>query len=110
MGNGIRFLNRYMSSNIFSRPHEWANKSFNFIQMHQYNGQQLLVNGSILKNFNDFLGELEKVLDWLKGEPSKAPYSSVEARMKKSGFEIGWGNTVGRIQETMKTLLALVGE
>jgi sucrose synthase len=110
VGNGIRFLNRYMSSNIFSRPREWVNKSFNFIKMHQYNGQQLLVNGSILKNFNDFLRELENVLDWLKGEPSEAPYSSVEARMKKSGFEIGWGNTVGRIQETIKILLALVGE
>ena len=110
VGNGIRFLNRYMSSNIFSRPREWIKKSFNFIKMHQYNGQQLLVNGAILKDPNIFLDELEKVLDWLEGEPAEAAYSSVEARLKKAGFEVGWGSTVGRIRETMQTLLALVGE
>jgi sucrose synthase len=110
VGNGIRFLNRYMSSNIFSRPREWIHKSFKFIQMHQYNGQQLLVNGSILTDPKTFLIELEKVLDWLEREPSEALYSSVEARMKKAGFEVGWGNTVGRIRETMQTLLALIGE
>jgi sucrose synthase len=110
VGNGIRFLNRYMSSNIFSRPREWRHKSFNFIKMHQYGRQQLLVNGSILNDPNLFLSEIDKVLDWLKGEPSEASYSSVKDRMKKSGFEVGWGNTVGRIRETMETLLALVGE
>ncbi len=110
VGNGIRFLNRYMSSNIFSRSREWIDKSFKFIKMHNYNGRQLLVNGAILKDPNIFLHELEKVLDWLNGEPSEAPYSSVETHMQKSGFEVGWGNTVGRIRETMQTLLALVGE
>jgi sucrose synthase len=110
VGNGIRFLNRYMSSNIFSRSREWIEKSFRFIRMHQYNGQQLLVNGAIHNDPKLFLEEVEKVLEWLEGEPSEAPYSSVEARLKKSGFEVGWGNTVGRIQETMQILLALVGE
>ena len=110
VGNGIRFLNRYMSSNIFSRSREWIEKSFKFIKMHQYNGQQLLVNGAILNDPKIFLKEVEKVLDWLEAEHFEAPYSSVEARMKKCGFEVGWGNTVGRIRETMQILLALVGE
>ncbi len=110
VGNGIRFLNRYMSSNIFSRSREWIEKSFKFIKMHQYNGQQLLVNGAILNDPTIFLKEVEKVLDWLEAEHFEAPYSNVEARMKKSGFEVGWGNTVGRIRETMQILLALVGE
>ena len=110
VGNGIRFLNRFMSSSIFSRRREWLNKSFQFIQMHQHNGQQLLVNGSILNNPRTFLSELEKILDWLKSQPAEAHYSSVKAHMEKSGFEVGWGNTVGRIRETMQTLLSLAGE
>lgn len=110
VGNGIRFLNRYMSSSLFSRPREWINKSFNFIKMHQHNGQQLLVNGAILRDPNSFLRELENILDWLQGQPAEAPYASVEAHMEKAGFEVGWGNTVGRIRENMHTLLALVGE
>ena len=110
VGNGIRFLNRYMSSNIFSRRREWLNKAFRFIQMHQHNGQQLLVNGAILNDPRTFLKEFEKILEWLKSQPTEAPYSSVKAQMKKSGFEVGWGNTVGRIIETMQTLLSLIGE
>jgi len=110
VGNGIRFLNRYMSSNIFSRPRKWREKSFNFLKMHQYHGQQLLVNGAILNDPRTFLNEVENVLTWLNGEPADAPYSSVKARMEQAGFEVGWGDTVGRIRESMDTLLALVGE
>jgi len=110
VGSGIRFLNRYMSSNIFSRPRKWQDKSFNFMKMHQYDGQQLLVNGAILNDSRTFLGDLEKALEWLNGEPAEAPYSSVKTRLSQAGFEVGWGNTVGRIRENMETLLALVGE
>ena len=66
VGNGIRFLNRYMSSNIFSRPDEWNAKLFEFIQLHQFDGQQLLVNGTLIKDFETFYSKLEKMLEWLK--------------------------------------------
>ncbi|MBW2435719.1 MAG: sucrose synthase [Desulfobacterales bacterium] len=110
IGNGIRFLNRYMCSNIFSRPDEWNAKLFEFIQLHQHNGRQLLVNGTLVKDFERFYNKLEKLLEWLKHKKPETPYSSVKARMKREGFEVGWGNTVSRISETMQTLLDLVRE
>ena len=110
VGNGIRFLNRYMSSNFFSRRREWLDIAFQFIQMHQHDGRQLLVNGAILSDRRTFMKEFEKILDWLRNQPAEEPYSSVRAQMKKSGFEVGWGNTVGRIIETMQTLISLIGE
>ncbi|MGD9279779.1 MAG: sucrose synthase [Desulfobacterales bacterium] len=110
VGNGIRFLNRYMSSNIFSRPDEWNAKLFEFIQLHQLNGQQLLVNGTLIKDFETFYNKLEKMLEWLKSKNPDAPYSSVEPQMNKEGFEVGWGNTVGRISETIQTLIDLISE
>lgn len=110
VGNGIRFLNRYMCSNIFSRPDEWNAKLFEFIQLHQHNGRQLLVNGALIKDFDTFYNKLEKMLEWLKQKKPDAPYSSIETRMKKEGFEVGWGNTVGRISETIQTLLDLISE
>jgi sucrose synthase len=110
VGNGIRFLNRYMSSNIFSRPDEWNAKLFEFIQLHQFNGQQLLVNGTLIKDFETFYNKLEKMLEWLKRKTPDDPYSSVETQMKKEGFEVGWGNAVGRISETIQTLLDLISE
>ncbi len=54
IGNGIRFLNRYLSSNIFSRPDEWNAKLFEFIKLHQYNGRQLLVKDTIVKDLEAF--------------------------------------------------------
>ena len=110
VGNGIRFLNRYLSSNIFSRPDEWNAKLFEFIKLHQYNGRQLLVNDALIKDLEAFYIKLEKLLEWLKEKKPETPFKSVEARMKKSGFEVGWGNTVGRIIETIKTLLGLINE
>ena len=110
IGNGIRFLNRYLSSNIFSRPDEWNAKLFEFIKLHQYNGRQLLVNDILVKDLEAFYTKLEQLLEWLKKKKPETSFSSVEAKMKKSGFEVGWGNTVGRIIETVETLLSLINE
>ena len=110
VGNGIRFLNRYMCSNIFNRTSEWNTKLFQFIQLHQHNGRQLLVNGVLIKDLETFYTKLEKMLEWLKRKNPEASYSSVETRMKKEGFEVGWGNTIERISETFQTLLDLINE
>jgi len=110
VGKGIRFLNRYLSSNIFSRPTKWNAKLFEFIKLHQYNGRQLLVNGDMVKNLPSFHSQLEQTLEWLAEKRPEAPFASVEVRMKKSGFEVGWGNNVGKIIQTMQSLLDLLNE
>ncbi|MDY6933417.1 MAG: sucrose synthase, partial [Spirochaetota bacterium] len=110
IGNGIRYLNRYLSSNIFSRPDEWNAKLFNFIRLHKHNGEQLLVNGSILTEFDQFYNGIQAVTEWLGKEHSDAPFSLVEKRMKEAGFESGWGNTVGRVLGTMQLLIDLLNE
>ncbi len=110
IGNGIRFLNRYLCSNIFQNPDEWNAKLFEFIKLHKYQEKQLLVNGSIIKDPQTFFKELEKMIEWLKSKNSDAPCSSVESRMEIAGFEVGWGNTVGRIIETMQLLVDLINE
>jgi len=110
VGNGIRFLNRYLSSNIFSRPNEWNEKLFEFIKLHQYNGRQLLVNDTIIKDIKTFYNQLEHLLERLRKKNPETPFASVEATMKKSGFEVGWGNIVGRIIESVETLLNLINE
>ena len=110
IGNGIRFLNRYMCSNIFSRPDEWSTKLFQFIQMHQHDGRQLLVNGTLIKDIVTFYHRIEKMQELLKGKNPQAAFSSVESRLKKEGLEVGWGNTVGRISETFQTFLDLISE
>lgn len=110
VGNGIRYLNRYLSSNIFSRSDEWNTKLFDFIKLHKNGDKQLLVNGGVIKDFYTFRSELETALRWLRKRPAKTPYSAVETKLRKSGFEAGWGNTAGRMVDTMQMLIDLLNE
>ncbi len=110
IGNGIRYLNRYMCSNIFSKPDEWNAKLFEFVKLHHYQEKQLLVNGTIINDLETFLAEAEKMVAWLRTQKAEKPFKAVESRMKKAGFEVGWGNTAGRIVETMQMLIDLVAE
>lgn len=108
IGNGIQFLNRFLSSKIFNNPQEWNAKLFDFLKLHKYRGQQLLVNGDIIKEFDQFYSELKKVLDWLKSQPADRAYGQVMTRLKRQGFEPGWGNRVSRMVETMQILVDLI--
>ena len=110
VGNGIRFLNRFMSSNIFNRPEEWQEKLFEFLKLHQHDERQLLVNGEVIHNREVFFQQLEKAIGWLKSKNPEVASRSVEKKMKRFGFEVGWGDSVGKILETMRILNDLLNE
>jgi sucrose synthase len=110
IGNGIRFMNRYLCSDIFQNPDKWNEKLFDFLKLHKSNGRQLLVDGSMFDGFGAFFDGLEKMLVLMKKTKPDVPYSSVEKTMKIAGFEAGWGNTVGKIMETMQLLKDLISE
>ena len=110
IGNGIRFLNKHLSSNLFQAPEEWGRKLYDFIKLHKINSSPLLVNGSILSSVPEFLEALEKAIDWLSGQPPETPYHAFEGRLKKRGFEEGWGLNVARARETMTLLYDLFNE
>ena len=110
IGKGIRFLNRYMCSSIFSRPDEWNTKLFNFIKLHTYNDRQLLVDGNIITDFNRFIQIIEQTISNLENYNPDTPFSEVEVELKQNGLTVGWGNTVGRILETMQIMIDLLNE
>jgi sucrose synthase len=110
LGNGIRYLNRYLSSNIFNRPEEWNRKLFEFMKLHTYNNQQLLVNGGMSLDFDRFVNELENIMGFLGEQEPDTPVARLQDKLKKAGFEPGWGDTAGRILETMQVLADLINE
>ncbi|HQO03363.1 MAG TPA: sucrose synthase [Spirochaetota bacterium] len=110
IGNGIRFLNRYLCSSIFQHPGDWNQRVFDFLKLHTYKGTQLLVNGDIIEDFQALIRELDLMTEWLRGKPSGTPFPLVKQKMRKSGFEPGWGDTAGRIVETMEILRDLINE
>lgn len=110
IGSGIRFLNRYQCSRFFQEPEKWNAKLFKFIKLHQANGRQLLVNGGLISDFDQFFTKLKEMQDWLKKKKPDDTFAAVESKMRREGFEVGWGDTVGRILETMECLLSLIYE
>jgi sucrose synthase len=110
IGDGIRFLNKHLSSNLFQNPEKWGQKLFEFIMRHEINRRQLLVNGRILKDKDAFLDGLKKAIEWLGSVAPDKPYSAINGRLKKAGFQKGWGNTAGRAHETMTLLYDLLNE
>jgi len=110
VGNGIRFLNKHLSSSLFQNPEIWMRKLFEFIKLHKLDGKPLLINGAILSETEAFLAELEKVIQQLKSLPPNTPYAKLEAGLKKRGFEEGWGADASRMLETFQLLNDLFNE
>jgi len=110
IGNGVRFLGRYLSSQLFSNPEEWNKAFFDFIKRGRTEGRGLLVNESIIGTFEALTERLEQVLDQLASTADETPYAAIQSVLAREGFEAGWGDTVGRIRKTMQMLLDLAGE
>ncbi|MFP4159652.1 MAG: sucrose synthase [Desulfobacterales bacterium] len=110
VGNGISYLNKYMSSSLFHKPDQWGSKLFDFVRIHRINGQQLLVNPDILGGIDDFLSALEETIDELEHQDPEMPYENLKPHLKSRGFEPGWGHNAGRIRETMSMLHSLFHE
>ncbi len=116
IGNGMQFLNHNMSSSLFQDPEKGNVNLFNFLTIHKLNGASLLIREGVFKDFESFFAALKKMVKWLQSKRHIASYNSgrnlhiVTNRMKKMGFEVGWGNTIDRIIETMQLLVDLVNE
>ena len=97
------FLNRQLSSGMFNRPHEGAEKLLNFLSVHAIDGQQLMLNGefrdtiALRAALRHALGELEKIEE-------DTPWTNLTEKLGKLGFAPGWGDNAGRVAETMSLL------
>ena len=110
VGNGISFLNRHMASSMFQNVSQWGGKLFEFLRLHRINGCQLMVNGAILNDMEDFLGALEDMIEDLERLDPETPYKKLEPQIRSKGFEPGWGHNAGRIRESMELLHGLFHE
>lgn len=110
IGHGINFLTRYLASGIFNSPEKWNDNLFNFLKLHKHNGQQILLNSSVIKDYESFYHSLENMLRWLKGKKKDTRYEDVERQLRKFGFEPGWGDRVETMVQSMQVLFDLLNE
>ncbi len=107
IGKGVDFLNRYLSSKLFQDPRQWQETLFNFLRLHRHNGSQLLINERI-QSQQDLSERIKQALQFLGNRPADQPFETFRFDLQSLGFEPGWGNTVGRVQETLEMLDQLI--
>ncbi|XVF72663.1 hypothetical protein PTKIN_Ptkin12aG0138100 [Pterospermum kingtungense] len=106
IGNGVQFLNRHLSSNMF-RNKDCLEPLLNFLRAHKYKGQALMLNDRI-QSILRLQAALAKAEDHLSKLPPDAPYSEFEYVFQGLGFERGWGDTAAHVLEMMHLLLDIL--
>ncbi|MBD2069490.1 sucrose synthase [Leptolyngbya sp. FACHB-671] len=103
IGKGVEFLNRYLSSKLFQDPKQWLEALYKFLSLHSCNGTQLLINGRI-QSQQQLSDQLKRALTLVSNRPHDEAYDNFRFDLQALGFEPGWGNTAGRVRETLEML------
>jgi sucrose synthase len=103
IGHGVEYLNRYLSSRMFTEPEKLRKALFEFLFVHKYKSQQLILNGRI--NSPEILSQnLDRAIKYLRKKPADEPFSNLKLELQLMGFETGLGNTAYKIVESLKKL------
>ena len=104
IGRGVEFLNRHLSGRLFVDGGRGQKLLFDFLQVHQVRGQQLMLNGT-LRDVDDLREALVEAMEILEG---RSKNGDVHRELRRLGFEPGWGRTPEQIRETMLLLLDIL--
>ncbi|GAP97513.1 sucrose synthase [Leptolyngbya sp. NIES-2104] len=107
IGKGVDYLNRYLSSRFFQDSGKGQETLFQFLQLHQYNGVQLLINGRI-RSPKELSDRVKQALGFLSDRDPNESFESFRFDLQNLGFEPGWGNTTARVRETLEILDQLI--
>jgi sucrose synthase len=107
IGRGVEFLNRRLSSHLFEEMGKKAEHVLEFLRVHRYRNQQLMLNEKITdqSTLRKALRYAEELLD---GLPSDVPWEVTVNELRHLGFEPGWGRDAARTRETMRLLLEIL--
>ena len=105
IGRGVEFLNRHLSGRLFLDGGRGQTLLFDFLQMHQVRGQQLMLNGT-LQDSEELREALDRAMTLLEEHSDES--KDLTRALHRLGFEAGWGRTPARIQETMGLLLEIL--
>jgi sucrose synthase len=107
IGKGVEFLNRYLSSQLFQASTQWQESLFNFLQLHRYNGIQLLINERI-QSRQQLSDRVKQALSLVSDFNPEDAHTQFRFELQNIGFEPGWGNTAARVRETLEILDQLI--
>ena len=105
IGRGVEFLNRHLSGRLFMDGGRGQTLLFDFLQVHQVRGHQLMLNGT-LQDIEELRDALDRAMTLLETRSEES--SGLTRELRRLGFEAGWGRTPARIHETMGLLLDIL--
>ncbi len=107
IGRGVEFLNRHLSSQLFRDLGKGDQRLLDFLRVHKYRNQQLMLNGSVedVSGLRQALRSAESVLK--KRDPSDS-WPELAHELRAIGFEPGWGNTAARVRDSVRLLLDIL--
>ena len=103
IGRGVEVLNRRLSSELFQELGKGDRRLLDFLRVHQYQGQQLMLNGRI-SDVADLRRCLRHADDYLLNQDREAGWEQVGPTLQDMGLEIGWGRNAGRMRDTISLL------
>ena len=103
IGRGVEYLNRYLSSTMFTNPQKLSKALFDFLFVHKHNSEQLIVSDKI-DSPEKLSSSVENAIRFLKKKEPETPLSEIETDLETMGFERGLGNTAGKILESLQQL------
>ena len=103
IGRGVEFLNRRLSSQLFQELGSGGQHILDFLTVHQYQGQQLMLNDRI-HSVSELRKHLRQADDYLETQAPEEGWSVVGHTLQSLGFEPGWGQSVTRMRDTLSLL------
>ncbi|CAH9066095.1 unnamed protein product [Cuscuta epithymum] len=101
IGKGLNFISKSMS-NKFGEIFEDSKLLLDYLQSLYHNGEKLMLNKTFdtVEQLNDALIKAKRHLR----DQLNTPYKDFEHELREMGFGKGWGDTAGRVKETMGML------
>ncbi len=104
IGQGIKHLNRYMSTNLVHEPDKMNSALYEFLKLHHLHGRQLLLDGSLVRNSRELETVLEDAVDIIERRRENEGPGFLRHKLAALGLLDGWGNSAVRILETINLL------
>lgn len=107
IGAGVEYLNKFLSSKMFNDIDNWKDILFNYIKLHKYSNQQLILNDRI-ESPNHLIKSIKETIKILTQFEDTTPYAEIKHQLQELGFEIGLGKDAGEIKENLKLFDSLL--
>ncbi|XP_020234134.1 sucrose synthase 6 [Cajanus cajan] len=102
IGNGLQFTSKFLTSKLTGKL-EKTQAIVDYLLTLNHQGESLMINDTL--NSAAKLQMALVVADaFLSGLSKDTAYQNFELRFKEWGFERGWGDTAGRVKESMRIL------